>query len=330
MPTVTQTAPSLWHLLRASSRTFAVGIERLPPALRESVCVAYLLLRVSDYLEDDPGIPDERKPDLLRLWDSVLAETSPVEDFLREIDPGPDPEADALVARHADLVFRALGRLPDAHRRILTRHVRDSTQGMARWAQRGPRIYDEADLDDYMHEVAGRVGHLLTELFAGHIPEVRARRDRMMELGREFGLGLQTVNVLRGLRADAARGWIYVPEQFTREAGLERREQMFEPEHRKAALAVVERLADKATRHLDHAAEYVRGIPRRHHAVRLFCIYPLLFADRTVAITRGNPAVLAGEAKIGRDEVRRIVRAANLFGWSNGWLGGYRRRLRPR
>ena len=323
---VTARPPSLWELLRASSRTFAVGIERLPAELRESVCVAYLLLRVSDYLEDDPDMPQARKAELLRLWDGVLAGTSPVEDFVAELDVGEDPVADALVASHADHVFRVLRRLPETHARILTRHVRDSTQGMARWALRGPQIHDEADLDDYMHEVAGRVGYLLTELFAEYSAEIRARRDAMMRLGREFGLGLQTVNVIRGLRADLERGWIYVPASFVAPLGLARH-QIFEPQHLDAGLAVVARLADKAARHLDHAAEYVRSIPRRYHSLRLFCIYPLLFADRTLAISRDNPRVLNGEAKIGRAEVQRIVRAANLCGWSNNWLDAYRKRL---
>ena len=324
---VTARPPSLWELLRASSRTFAVGIERLPAELRESVCVAYLLLRVSDYLEDDPDMPTARKIELLRLWDGVLAGTSPVDDFVTELDVGPDPVADALVAQHADHVFRALRRLPENQNRILTRHVRDSTQGMARWAQRGPQVHEESDLDDYMHEVAGRVGYLLTELFADYSPEIRAHRDRMMTLGREFGLGLQTVNVIRGLRADLERGWIYVPTSFVTPLGLARREAMFEPEHQDAGLAVVDRLAKKARGHLDAATAYIRHIPRRHHALRLFCIYPLLFADRTIAVSRSDPRVLTGEVKIGRADVRRIIRASNVCGWSNGWLIRYRRRM---
>ena len=45
-------------------------------------------------------------------------------------------------------------------------------------------------LDDYMHEVAGRVGLLLTELFALDIEQVSRRRVEMLTLGREFGLAL--------------------------------------------------------------------------------------------------------------------------------------------
>ena len=51
---------------------------------------------------------------------------------------------------------------------------------MARWTERGPVFRTEADLDDYMHEVAGRVGHLLTELFV-------LRVSFFVEEGQVFG-----------------------------------------------------------------------------------------------------------------------------------------------
>src|ERR1051325_10097176 len=96
-------------LLRSASRTFALSIERLPGVVGEAMCLAYLLLRVSDFLEDNDYMPPERKAVQTQL----------------------------LV------------------------HVRNSTQGMARWVARGPQnIIVETDMDDYMHEVAGRVGYL--------------------------------------------------------------------------------------------------------------------------------------------------------------------------
>jgi len=65
--------PSLQELLVASSRTFAVGIRILPEPLRTEVTVAYLLLRVSDYLEDNRELGGDEKVALLRKWQDVLA-----------------------------------------------------------------------------------------------------------------------------------------------------------------------------------------------------------------------------------------------------------------
>lgn len=322
-------APSLSHLLHVSSRTFALGIERLPARLRTSVRVAYLLLRIADYLEDHETMPAERKAALLELWERVLAGQAHIEAWTERLELRTAPTGEALVAQNAGHVMQALEALPEAHRAVVVRHVRDATLGMARWALRGPRIHDEADLDDYMHEVAGRVGLLLTELFAEHSRLIRRAAERLMVLGREFGLGLQTVNLIRGLRADRDRGWIFVPESFVQPLCLTR-EMLFDPAHRRTAVTVVDRLADKAARHLESAIAYVKAIPRAHYSIRLFCAYPLLFAVRTLAISRSNPGVLSGEAKISRGEVQQIVRAANLFGWSNRWLVGSCRRLAER
>src|SRR5512145_1790522 len=90
------------ELLRSASRTFALSIERLPGVVGDSMCLAYLLLRVSDYLEDNDQMPAETKVTLLNLWDQILADEAPVAllaEALAPYPPGDDP--DARVAYHA-------------------------------------------------------------------------------------------------------------------------------------------------------------------------------------------------------------------------------------
>ena len=310
--------PTLNQLLHAASRTFAVGIDLLPQPLRGEVETAYLLLRVSDYLEDNESMEPARKSDLLVQWARVLEGVEPVAALERAMGPAEEPTPDALVARHVAGVTAALNGLrPDA-RAVIRQHVRDSTLGMARWIRRGPDLADEDDLDDYMHEVAGRVGWLLTELFALDLERVSRRREEMLMLGREFGLALQTVNVIRGLHSDWRRGWIYIPRSF---GGDERGT---EAERGDRALA---ELVEKAERHLNYARRYVLALPRRYHGVRLFCVLPYLFAVRTLAVSRGNRAVFREEVRMDRAEVRRIVRNARLFSWSNRWIQKYAARL---
>ncbi len=317
---------TLRDLLVRSSRTFAVGIELLPRPLREEVTVAYLLLRISDYLEDNQELTDEDKVRLLTDWERVLAGNGSRTALLAELAQAREKTPDALVARAGGIVLEGLDRLAPIAREIVARRVRESTLGMARWTRVGPVFDTESDLDDYMHEVAGRVGHLLTELFALRMPELESKRDSMMALGREFGLALQTVNVIRGLHEDRDRGWFYVPASFLPDAGM-RGKELFEPENREAAMGALERLVAKADRHLAAARAYIRLIPRRRHRVRLFCLLPLLFAARTLAISRANPDVFRRETKMSRSEVRTITRWATALGFSNRWIEWYCDRL---
>ncbi len=338
----------IWELLKKTSRTFYLSIRILPREMDEALALAYLMLRVSDYLEDSETIPQDRKARLLHLWARVLDGEASAREFVRTIDSagidgGDDgsghrdgnsdrdrdegsEEVDRYAAVAADELLSRVSDLPDDLGDAILRHVRESTAGMERWVRRGPDIATEADMDDYMHEVAGRVGYLSTEVFAYYSPALQQRLGELMPLARETGLALQTVNVIRGVRDDYERGWVYIPRSYLRRAGLTP-EELLDPSRRDDALAVLELLVQKAERHLDSAIEYVRRVPRRLRKVRLACIWPLLFAARTVSLSRGNPRVFSDGVKIARSEIKRIVFWSNLLGSSNLWVSFYTRKL---
>jgi farnesyl-diphosphate farnesyltransferase len=313
---------SLRDLLRTASRTFAIGIEQLPSVLADAGTVAYLLLRVSDYLEDNEDMSTQKKITLLHLWAEILEGNANVEELTSQIENVDTSNPDAVVAQHAKDILLRLSSLPTEVQEIIIQHVIKTTYGMARWVERGPQVIDEADMDDYMFEVAGRVGYLLTYLFAWYSTAIRNRKDILLPLSREFGLALQTVNVIRGLRKDYERGWVFVPKKFLAAVNLTAHE-LFRPENRAEAMKVLDMLADKAERHLRAALVCVKSLPPWQHRIRLACIYPLMFAIRTLAISRRNAEVFDSEAKITREEVKRIVRDATLWGWSNAWLDSY-------
>jgi farnesyl-diphosphate farnesyltransferase len=313
-------------LLRITSRTFALGIERLPGILCDATTIAYLLLRVSDYLEDNEEMGADEKVSLLNLWVNILRENEKIETLTDKLTSANTENPDAIVAQHSKEILLRLHSLPYAVQEIIIHHVINSTQGMARWTKQGPTVNDEKDLDDYMFEVAGRVGYLVTQLFAWYSMTIRRKEKEIMPLAREFGLALQTVNVIRGIREDFERGWVYIPKIFLVEMGLSK-EQLFEPEHREQALKVLDLMTDKAERHLKHALQYVKALPWWQHGIRLGCIFPLMFAIRTLAASRHNAQVFENETKITRNEVKKIILDSTLWGWSNTWLDRYYQEL---
>lgn len=312
------------QMLHEVSRTFAVSIERLPAALRKAVMISYLLLRVSDCLEDNEVLLPDRKVELLQLWTEVLSGNTPVEELTQAIshlDASNDPEV--YVTQHAAEVLEALGQLPQEIQEIIIQHVIQSTLGMARWQEHGPVVNTEEEMDDYMYQVAGRVDYLLTDLFGTYSPAFQKRDSALRPLARHFGLALQTVNIIRGLRKDYERGWVFVPRTFYEPLGLTR-DSLFAQENAERALKVIDILADKAETHLQYGLEYITTIPRFFHGIRLACIWPLLFAKKTVALSRDNRNVMMlNGAKISRTDVMSIVRKTTLMGWSNQWLRNY-------
>jgi len=312
--------------LRNVSRTFAISIEQLPLALRDSVTIAYLMFRVSDCLEDHEQLDPGHKAKLLRLWAQVLeggTQATSLTSAIAHLDEN-DPEV--FVAQHADQLLEKLHQLPEPIQEIISNHVYQTSLGMARWQEHGPFVETEEEMDDYMHEVAGRVGYLVTDLFGWYSPFILKQKDKLRPLAREFGLALQTVNIIRGLRKDFERGWVFVPRTFYEPLGLTR-DSLFAQENNSKALQVLDLLANKAENHLHFGLSYITSIPRNHYRLRLACMWPLFFAIRTLALSRDNIHVVLNEAKITRAEVVRIVRQTTLMGWSDNWLRSYYSRL---
>ena len=311
-----------YEMLRNVSRTFSLSIEQLPQKLRETVTVAYLLFRVSDCLEDHAELVAERKATLLRLWGDIVTGSRPARDLITQISELDDNDPEVYIARRADIVMQYLNNIPEQPRKILASHVYETSQGMARWQEHGPFVNTEEEMDDYMHQVAGRVGYLLTDIFSWYSPAINKIRESLIPLGREFGLALQTVNIIRGLRKDYERGWVFVPATFFEKIGLSR-EEFFDKTNMDKALSVIKLLVDKAKRHLNNGLTFITLLPRKERRIRLFCIWPLLFAVKTLALSRNNPEVLISETKITRHQVKNIVLVSSALSWSNSCLSRY-------
>src|SRR5512147_438387 len=103
---------TLRDLLRSASRTFAIGIEQLPGTLCDAATVAYLLLRVSDYLEDNEDMTAENKVQLLNIWVAILEGKAASEDLTSQIQHANTSNPDAVVAQHTEDILVRLATLP--------------------------------------------------------------------------------------------------------------------------------------------------------------------------------------------------------------------------
>lgn len=270
------------RLLGATSRTFALTIPLLPPALEAQVGVAYLLYRLADTLEDAELWGREQRMAALASFARWVV--SPEDDAWREAARRAPPTSHAgyidLVTR-ADAVLAHLETFPAAAAAAIREGVVATTERMRGFvAQQGPRgeltLETPDDLRAYCYAVAGIVGEVLTRLFVLACPSLASVRPALDTRAAAFGEGLQLVNILKDAKSDAREGRAYVPAHMAHEA-----------------------VAALATRDLDEAEAYVRtleggGAPA---GVVAFCALPVALARATLAaLARGEPKLARAEA----------------------------------
>jgi farnesyl-diphosphate farnesyltransferase len=283
--------PTCYALLPRVSRTFALNIRILPGELRPAITTAYLLFRLADTIEDAPGLEPADRTELFDAFLDRLEGGAPLrlpEETALRLREGIPPGENALLAS-AERVFGAFGSLPERTRAIVTSHVAETAQGMDRFArdrtERGLfRLQTWKDLDEYCYYVAGTIGIMLTRLFAEHLPRVAdTDTKKLTALATSFGRGLQLTNILKGVGPDRNEGRVYLPaEALARHGGSP--EQLLEPWNRGAVLAVASEIVPRALQDLEDALRYTTLLPRREPRVRLFCLWPLFTAVRTLAL----------------------------------------------
>jgi len=219
--------------------------------------------------------------------------------------------------------------MPPAYRAPIEACVEEMTVGMESFAARRAASADGtlhlesvADLEAYCHYVAGTVGEMLCALFAIARPGWTGERfQRMRDLAGRFGLAMQLTNILQDVAEDAHRGDFYVPRAVAARHRL-RPDDILDPARREAATAVVRELGRHAAGALDAALEFTLLIPRREARLRLFCLWPLFLAVRTLGrALRDERSFVPGQRpRIGRNEVRRCLGRTVLAVGSDGAL----------
>jgi farnesyl-diphosphate farnesyltransferase len=209
------------ELLTKTSRTFALAIPMLPEPTAQTVSLAYLLFRFADVFEDASLWNAQRRIEALEILVEVLEgrEQLNVGPWLAA-PPSQHVSELELIAAGPEL-FTALERLPAALQNDIKRHAVRTCEGMARTLSQadeaGAFVFSKASqLKEYCYIVAGIVGELLTDVFMHDCPRLATASEEITALARDFGEGLQLVNILKDTNSDAAHGRTYLPAQLPR------------------------------------------------------------------------------------------------------------------
>ena len=207
-------------ILGSVSRTFALTIPLLPPAIEVVVGNTYLLCRIVDTIEDAAELSPAEKQRLSKLFLEATLGTIPVASFV-------GPCLDALrgysnvdeldLIAHTPTVLRILHTFPDRDRAAIGRCVSIMSDGMSYFHNRQTQegLKDLAEFEKYCYVVAGVVGELLTDIFSHYSPEFAKRIQGHEQLAIAFGQALQMTNILKDSPEDHARGVSWKPAKMS-------------------------------------------------------------------------------------------------------------------
>jgi farnesyl-diphosphate farnesyltransferase len=309
-------------ILPGVSRTFALTIPVLPDTLAVVMTNAYLLCRIADTIEDDPGLNHEQKSRFHARFVAVVNGAEDAEPFARDLAPLLSDRvlpAEHDLVRNTPAVIRVTHGCSTAERAALTRCVAIMCRGMPEF-QRNRSLRGLCDLDelaDYCYYVAGVVGEMCTELFVLHCPELAPKRELMLRLAVSFGQGLQMTNILKDIWDDRESGACWLPRSVF--AGGTMDLARLESWHTEPAFrAGLEELLGVGHAHLRNALEYTCLIPKREAGIRRFCLWAIGLAVLTLRKIHRNPTFRSGsEVKVSRRTVKATVLTTNLTLMSN-------------
>ena len=313
------------------SRTFALNISVLRGTLHRSILTAYLFCRIVDTVEDAAKLNPKIKIKLLMEFSRLIEDR----DFrgknliawvgeCEAVDGSPN---DLDLLNQVERVFKVFDSLPGNHQAQIIPAVAKMAKGMAFFQSRFQvgkitPLASVQDLEEYCYFVAGVVGEMLCNLFFQKLPHLsETARNTMRQNAVSFGLGLQMTNISKDIIADRNRGWSYIPKSIISEKGLTV-DEFHSGVSMEKNLQILESLLRKTNGHLHDALKFTLAIPRTEIALRLFCIWPLWMAVKTVAVLHNNPELLNSNAqvKISRRTVKRILLGTPFIVWSNNLL----------
>ena len=324
------------ELLKPVSRSFYLSIRLLPNALREPVALAYLLARTSDTIADSNALPAEKRIELLDRFARAIAGKDQsigkaLKDLLLSKQDGSQSssrsrgtktlqdlssgitEGEKALLESAEKILRALKNLSPEDQRdvreLLAIITRGQRQDLTRWSGGLAALANAQELLDYTYLVAGCVGEFWTRVCFRKVQSFTARLEAdMLDLGTNYGRGLQLVNILRDAGSDLRAGRCYFPEDELRAADLSASDLLDAPP---VFLPIYSRWIAEARAGLDAGLEYAIAInPAR---VRVATVLPAMIGVRTLSLLEESGLdALRTRVKVPRSEVRGMIASTTI------------------
>ena len=257
-------------ILGSVSRTFALTIPLLPPAIEKVVGNTYLLCRIVDTIEDAADLSPHTKQELSALFLQAVLDKASVESFVIPClealkNYGNQDELDLIA--HTPTVLRILHTCSDPDQQAVSRCLSIMSEGMSHFhgKQTKEGLKDLSEFEEYCYVVAGVVGELLTTIFSNHSKAFANHIQNKEALAIAFGQALQMTNILKDSPEDRARGVSWKPAEISQA-----------------------QLLNIAYEKLQDSLKYILLIPKNELGMRRFCFLAFGLAVMTLSKIAGR------------------------------------------
>lgn len=276
-------------------------VQELNPDLVVPVALYYLVLRGLDTIEDDMTISLEEKEPLLRNFETVLDKDGWT---FNKSGPG---ERDRELLVHFDDVITELKLIDPKYRDIIKNITHQMGNGMADYARMADNNVNSVNTVEeyelYCHYVAGLVGEGLTRFFVQDGFANLALKNQP-ELSESMGQFLQKTNIIRDVREDFDDKRRFWPKEIWSKH-VDNVDDLFDPNHREAALTCSSEMVLNALRHAEECLVYMEGI--KEQGVFNFVAIPQTMAIATLELVFQNPRVFETNVKITKGDAAQLL-----------------------
>lgn len=301
------------ELLKHTSRSLYLSARLLPPGVRETFSVAYLLCRYADSIADTSLLAPEKRLCWIQKFPDMITRPDAGEQqrLVREISGSSTNIYEEKLLQNLPACLHAFNKLSAGQQAMTMDVVHAVCEGMEldlkifppENAREVRALASAQELENYCHLMGGAPGVFWSRLIETTGP-VKIEKEKFLALGCDIGDALQIVNILRDLPRDLRIGRCYFPQDELKANGLTAQELLeqinsprFEP--------VKQRWIGWARQKLNSAKTYYSALPKTQLKHRAAVAWPVLWAADTLNKLSAEPNLLdpGHKVKIPRSRV---------------------------
>lgn len=326
--------PQLKELLKHTSRSLYLSARLLPPDVRETFAVAYLLCRYADSIADTALLPPTRRLHWVECFAQMIIHPQASEQtrLVQEISGASENKYEEQLLKNLPLCLQAFEKLLPWQKQITSDVVHAVCEGMKMDLQVFPpetagevkALPTAAALEKYCRLMGGAPGVFWSRLISHTVP-LKVKETDFWTLGQAIGDGLQIVNILRDLPRDLRIGRCYFPEEELKAKGLSAPD-LLQAENSPRFEPVKRHWINWGRQKLRQAQTFYAALPKTQMTHRAAVAWPALWAADTLNKIAAEPNLLdpARRVKIPRSRIYGTMFLTPFLllsdGLFNAWL----------